>query len=112
MPLIPDRPISSLIFIVLGYTVTLLVFAIIGANRGHNPWGSTVKNGDLLGASAGGNAPNTAMSTAPPSMQQHQYPPSGTPPVQGHPALSPGPQGSVYTTAPQHQPQGQQTVYV
>lgn len=94
----------------MGYTITLLVFAIISANRGHSPWGSTVKHGDLLGAGTGGAqpSPNTTTYNVPPSMQQHQYPPSGTPPIQGYPTPSPGPQSSVHTTAPQ----GQQTVYV
>ncbi|KAJ3912964.1 hypothetical protein F5877DRAFT_71959 [Lentinula edodes] len=72
---------SFLAWIVLmGYNITLLVYAIVGANRGNKTWTSTV--GDGLLTPRGDAVPVTPMSTggeysgAAPSMQ---YPPQQQP---------------------------------
>jgi hypothetical protein len=58
--------------LVFGYTLTLLIVAIIGANRGHKVWTSSVKQTDFLapsGAQKGGFQPG-------PGIPQGQYPPA------------------------------------
>jgi len=108
----------------MGYSITILVAAIMASSRGHpNPWTSSVRHGNLFAPAAagpGGAAPSMAGSgqpnynngAPPPNMQQHQYPPPGTPsqgyapsgtPSQGHPS-----QGYTSTPSPVHQYQGSQ----
>jgi hypothetical protein len=97
--------------ILLAYTITLLVYAIIGSSRGHKTWTSTVKQGNFL-APAGqtGGVQQPQYQQGQPAMPpMHQYPPpnpspqsypapgAGYPaPGQGYPAPGTPPQG--YTT--------------
>lgn len=73
----------------MAYFGIVLVMSIIAANRGQNPWTSSVKDAGFFGAGAGAGAapPAPFHNAAPaPAMQQHQYPPTTvtTPETQGH----------------------------
>ncbi|KAJ4472086.1 hypothetical protein J3R30DRAFT_1028009 [Lentinula aciculospora] len=65
---------SFLAWIVLmGYNITLLVYAIIGANRGNKTWTSSVADGLLT--PRGDTVPVTPMSTGGGAAPSMQYPP-------------------------------------
>jgi len=72
------------------YSITLLVYAIQGHNRGHkNVWQATVKQGDFLGPAPPPEQANMAAEQK--AGMTYQYPPSGYPPQQAYP--TPPPQG-------------------
>jgi len=93
---------AFLIWIMLiAYSVVVLVTAIIGSGRGLKTWTNSVRLANFLGPREGavpvvGAQPDYAQSATapPPSMQQHQYPPSGTS-TQGF-SVSPVPPVSPY----------------
>ncbi|KIM70151.1 hypothetical protein SCLCIDRAFT_12726 [Scleroderma citrinum Foug A] len=84
-------------FVLLGYTIVLLVFACIAASRGNLPWFSSVKETSFLAPA----------SMAPPTQAMGQYPgaqPQYTAPVQ--PQYSPvSPQTQPYYSPHPGQPQ-------
>ena len=75
----------------MGYSIAVLVVAIIGASRGRNTWTSSVKHVDSAAGAQGQGIPPIAAQTTgyAPSMQQHQYPPPNTPTPQGYPQPAP-----------------------
>jgi hypothetical protein len=88
--------------LLMGYNITLLVFAIMGASRGNRTWTSSVGDGLLTPKGGEGVAPVSALSTgtgystAPTttqysSPQTMQYPPQQQQPYYGQPA-QPSPQ--------------------
>jgi len=86
---------SFLIWIILmAYTITLLVYAIIGSSRGHKTWTSTVKQANFLAPAAqtdGVQEPQYQQGP-PVTPSMHQYPPPNPSP-QGYPAPGAPPQG-------------------
>jgi len=54
---------------VLGYTITLLVFACIAASRGNSPWFSSVRETIFLAPASA-----ASVSAAPPTQSTGQYP--------------------------------------
>ncbi|KAL4067357.1 hypothetical protein V8B97DRAFT_1977508 [Scleroderma yunnanense] len=85
-------------FVLLGYTIVLLVFACIAASRGNSPWFSSVKETTFLAPAPGGPLaqPMGQYQTQPTPMQQPQYTAvqpqyTGSPAPQTQPYYSPHP---------------------
>lgn len=83
----------------MAYTIALFVFALIGANRGHRVWTSSVRDTNFLAPASGPGAGTSAPQFEKPDAASHatSYPPTGhqvQPSSQTipHPAQSPYPQ--------------------
>jgi ABC-type multidrug transport system fused ATPase/permease subunit len=89
--------------VLLGYVILLLTFSIIGSNKGHRVWTSSVKETDFLAAPAGAQDGGYPTTFAPQMTHQNEYPPA----QQSYPQ-SPAPTGysSPQPTYGTPQPQG------
>jgi hypothetical protein len=82
------------------YWVALLIMAIIGHNRGHKPWKSSVRQANFVGASEGGapaaqTGPRDSTTAAQPIMQQQEQSSAQDP--------APNALGQGYSATPDHQ---------